>query len=179
MGRVPAGAGPRSDQFVDETRIVPDEAVRWYDELDKRWCFGRVLKYRPTPNMITRVPPNRVWRSFLLLLGLVLAYAGNAQKTPELDYALQFSFGITVSQEKFLQEGLLDQDPSAELWVDRPTNSALLRIHGPLDREALQAHVSTSGLAISSCQQILTAQPDVLIGQGGTQDEQPHDQAPE
>ena len=129
--------------------------------------------------MITRVPPNRVWRSFLLLLSLALTHAGNAQKTPELDYALQFSSGISVAQEKFLQEGLLNQDPGAELWVDRPTNSALLRIHGPLDRGALQAHVSSSGLAISSCQQILTAQPDVLIGHGDMKDHQPYDQAPQ
>ena len=63
--------------------------------------------------------------------------------------------------------------------MDRPTNSALLRIHGLLDREALQAHVSTSGLAISSCQQILTAQPDVLIGQGEAKYHPLQDQDPE
>lgn len=129
--------------------------------------------------MITRVPPIRVWLTFLLLLNLVLGQAVSAQKTPELDYALQFSSGISVVQEKFLQEGLLNQDPGAELWVDRPTNSALLRIHGLLDHEALQAHVSTSGLAISSCQQILTAQPDVLIGQGEAKDHPLQDQDPE
>ncbi|MCC7502157.1 MAG: hypothetical protein IT229_06490 [Flavobacteriales bacterium] len=129
--------------------------------------------------MITRVPPIRVWRTFLLLLCFAQANAGNAQKTPELDYALHFSAGITVPQEKFLREGLVNQDPDAELWIDRPTNSALLRIHGPLDREALQVHVSTSGLAISSCQQILTAQPDVLIGAGEAKGLEPQDQTPE
>ena len=130
-------------------------------------------------NMITQIPPSWVWRSFLLVLSLVFAQASSAQKTLERDYALQFSAGISVAQEKFLQEGLLDQDPGAKLWVDRPTNSALLRIVGEVDREALQTHVAASGLVISSCQQILTAQPDVLIGHGGTHDERPLDQAPE
>lgn len=89
--------------------------------------------------------------------------AGHAQKTPELDYALYFGNGISPVQEKHLQEGLKDQDPGAELWVDPPTNSALLRMHGTLDRIALQQSVQASGLTITAVDRILTAQPNVIL----------------
>lgn len=102
-----------------------------------------------------------------------------AQKSPELDYALRFSDGITTAQTKYLQEGLLDQDPGAELWVDAPTNSALFRIHGVLNVSALQEYVANGGLQIMSVRQVLTARPDVILGVGGTRSDHENGLAPE
>jgi hypothetical protein len=81
------------------------------------------------------------------IVGLLCIRAAPSE-VPELDYEIHFIGPITEAGEKYLIEGLLDQDPGIQFWIDRPTQSALARTEVHLDRTVLQAAISPSGLVI-------------------------------
>ena len=84
-----------------------------------------------------------VWGALLFIVGVA-----HAQGPPSLDHEIHFTTPITDAGVKYLYEGLTAQDPDIEIWVDRPTQSALARTIVHLDQSELQEAIAPSGLVI-------------------------------
>ncbi len=65
-----------------------------------------------------------------------------------------------------MYEGLNSQDPEIEIWVDRPTQSALARTIVHLDQSELQEAIAPSGLIIGYMG-ILGTHPGEEYARGG------------
>ena len=113
--------------------------------------------------------------SVIVLLTVVGSLsAGNlrAQEAQELDYEIHFTGAITDAGEKYLIEGLRNQNPTIQYWIDRPTQSALARTQVHLDRVALQMAITPSGLVIGHMR-ILTPHQDGVLERSGPNDDFP------
>ena len=83
-----------------------------------------------------------------LALMCMLAHGLHAQKAAELDYEIHFTGSIPSGGEKFILQGLSDQDPGIQVWIDRPTQSVLARTIVPLDFQQLREAIEPVGLEI-------------------------------
>ena len=89
-------------------------------------------------------------RCALIIGSLLWARASaHAQKPFEFDRTIEFASAFDHAQEKFIHEGIRDQDPAALVWIDVTGQQVLVRVHVELDRAQLQAAVAASGLHIT------------------------------
>lgn len=85
--------------------------------------------------------------SCLVTLGLCAAFA-SAQKAVEIDQLIRFAAPLTITQEKYVHEGIQGLEAGAQVWVDRPNAEAKVRAHIVLDRQALEGAWTTQGMQI-------------------------------
>ena len=98
--------------------------------------------------MNARLAPRQPMIALVAVVGLLCMAATTDRCVPEFDYEIHFTGPLTDAAEKYLIEGLIDQDPMIAYWIDRPTQSALARTTVPLDQTALQVAIEPSGLQI-------------------------------
>ncbi|QQR87336.1 MAG: hypothetical protein IPJ76_03690 [Flavobacteriales bacterium] len=97
--------------------------------------------------MTPRLPNHQPVIALVVFVGLLCIRAA-PPVIPEREYEIHFVGPITAAGEKYLIEGLVDQDPEVRFWIDRPTQSALARTTVHLDQAALQEVITPSGLVI-------------------------------
>ena len=98
-----------------------------------------------------KIPLAFSWSKCVLITAVLLlaALRSHGQKPLELDLMIEFSTVFDHAQEKFIHEGIRDQDPVALVWIDVAAQQVLVRMHSELDRVQLQAVIAAAGLHIT------------------------------
>lgn len=99
--------------------------------------------------MISITTLSRSIRILLAVLAVVSVRSAMAQKPQDHHQVIQFTGPFDEAASKFIHEGVRDQDPTADVWIDVAVQSVLIRAHLQLDRAQLQAVVGQAGLQIA------------------------------
>lgn len=87
---------------------------------------------------------------YLLVTITMLGLVDVAAQTPgEFLQVIRFSSPFDLAASKFIHEGVRDQDPTADVWIELSEQNVLVRAGVELDRNELQLVVGQAGLQIT------------------------------